>query len=86
MHGHVETSHAFELRLQSLLRGIDDHLRSLAEEQLLYFDEPEQATRRNLTGKDFIDLSLLQESNTENALLTQGAAISSAELAGQLIL
>ncbi len=60
--------HAFELGLEPFLGRVDEQLRSLAEEDLLDFDEAEESPLRNTGGVDLIDLAGADEVDAVDGL------------------
>src|SRR5262249_54258282 len=61
VHRDVGALDVLELRTQPLLRGIDQHARTLAEEETFHLDEAEDGARGDGAGVDLVDLALALE-------------------------
>ena len=66
MHGDIGAADAVELGLQALLRRVHQHLRALAEDQLLDLDKTVQVRLIDLLRVDLEDLALIEEDDLEN--------------------
>src|SRR5512139_3660871 len=65
MHGQETALDAVELRLDPLLRRIEQHAGALAEGQLLHLDETQHRAMTDLAGVDLVNLALVHEQDAE---------------------
>src|SRR5690606_22573396 len=69
VHGNEAAADPLELAFQFLLAGIDQHLGSLTEHQLLDLQKPPQFALEDLPGIDLENLDLIEKNHPKNRLL-----------------
>jgi len=76
VHGDVGAVDPLEFALELLFRRIDQHGRTLAEDQSLNFDKAIHARLRNTLGVDLVDPALIEENHPEDTALFRHDATS----------